>query len=76
MKLLKPFISVSLLLASFSIIAGGMPPKYMAVEDYDKCVKSYATDNGRAVCIPLKKPKACPKDSWKELKGLGELDEC
>lgn len=76
MKLLRPALCLSLLLSSCSILAGGTPPKYLAVEDYDKCVKSYATDNGRAICIPLKKPKACPKDSWKELKGLGELDEC
>jgi len=42
-------------------------PKYLSVYHWKYCV--HTTQNGTAyfVCLPLKKPIACPSASWQKL---------
>jgi hypothetical protein len=67
---------------AISLIAGlsansfaALPPKYLQIKDFKKCVKEKEVDSYRIVCMPEKKLTACPRASWKQLNALTENDK-
>lgn len=57
----------------FGIIANGfavLPPKYLSVANFQKCLATKNMGTWQSWCMPVKKPNACPDDSWKQLNGF------
>lgn len=53
-----------------------LPPKYLSVNKWQKCVGSMTKGDAKFVCLPSSKPKHCSKRSWKKLIKLKELNSC
>ncbi|MFC7421757.1 hypothetical protein ACFQNF_18010 [Iodobacter arcticus] len=52
-----------------------LPPKYLEIKDFKKCLQEKEIDSYRIVCMPKKKLAACPRASWKQLNALTENDK-
>lgn len=61
---------MTMVTSSFAVL----PPKYLGIKDFDKCLTDRQVDTYRALCIPASKPKACPRLSWKQLRSLKGQD--
>ncbi|MEB4636807.1 hypothetical protein [Burkholderia contaminans] len=64
--------------AASSCLAG-LPPKYLSVEKFDKCLADKQVNTSRAWCLPEKKPDTCPGSSWdqlRQLKGRDKIPRC
>lgn len=61
---------VTLVTSGFAVL----PPKYLGIKDFDKCLTDRQVDTYRALCIPASKPNACPRASWKQLRLLNGQD--
>ncbi|WP_119342569.1 hypothetical protein [Facilibium subflavum] len=46
---------------------GMLPPKYLEVKDYQKCLQTRDNGSWQSWCLPQQKPKDCPQDSWDAL---------
>jgi hypothetical protein len=42
-------------------------PQYLSVNKWKSCVETVTKGEARFVCLPSKKPQACPTTSWKRL---------
>ena len=61
----------------FEVITNGtamLPPKYLSVADFQKCLAAKDMGTWQAWCTPAKKPDACLDDSWKQLSELTGKD--
>lgn len=47
-----------------------LPPKYLGVKDFQKCLATKNMGTWQSWCMPAKKLDACPDDSWKQLSGF------
>lgn len=62
-------IIFALLFVSTSCFAA-LPPKYLAIKAFNKCLAQKQIDTYQVWCMPEKKAKACPSASWKQLHAL------
>lgn len=74
MRLSLHFVFATTLMTGFTNGFAALPPKYLGIKDFDKCLTDKQVDTYRAWCIPVRKPKACPKSSWKQLRSLSGQD--
>jgi len=51
-----------------------LPPKYLSVADFQKCLATKNMGTWQSWCMPAKKLDACPNDSWKQLSGFTGKD--
>ncbi len=59
--------------------AAALPPQYLQVDKFQKCLAQESKGSYSAWCMPSKRMKACPKASWKqlgELKGRDAVPPC
>lgn len=49
---------------------GMMPPKYLEIPDFKKCLADKDMGTYTALCMPAKRVKECPRKSWRALKKL------
>ena len=54
--------------------AAALPPKYLGIKDFKRCLATQQIDSYRAWCIPAEKPGICPATSWDQLKALSGKD--
>lgn len=47
-----------------------LPPKYLSVPDFKQCLSEQNEGSYSSWCQPAKKPKACPRVSWRQLRAL------
>lgn len=74
MRLSLRFVLATALMTIVTSSFAVLPPKYLGIKDFDKCLTDKQVDTYRALCIPANKPKACPKSSWKQLRSLSGQD--
>ena len=54
-----------------------LPPKYLSVPDFQKCLSQKDMGTWKSWCLPESKPKGCPSESWDKLKyGQDSLPFC
>jgi hypothetical protein len=62
---------IGLLLAAIaSGSSAALPPKYLAVKDFKRCLAVQQFATYRAWCMPTAQPESCPAASWAELIAL------
>jgi len=67
---------IGFLLASVVLdSAAALPPKYLEVKDFRRCLATQQIGSYRAWCIPAAKPESCPATSWDQLQALGGKDQ-
>lgn len=44
-----------------------LPPKYLQIKDFKKCLNVKQQDTYYYYCLPANKPKLCPQNSWEQL---------
>jgi leader peptidase (prepilin peptidase) / N-methyltransferase len=56
-----------------SVRIGGnvLPPAYLAVADFKKCLATQSMGTWEAYCLPETKPDSCPQASWDSLNSSG-----
>lgn len=70
MTLLRPLCLSALLACCASSALAVTPPKYLAVKDFKQCLAEQQHGSYTTWCLPPKRAKACPRASWKQLRGL------
>jgi hypothetical protein len=72
------FIASNSSLASAQLIGGirQLPPAYLRVPQWQKCVASMTCGSAQFVCLPNVKPAGCPDQSWKLLTGKRLITDC
>ena len=56
---------IGFLLATVALdSAAALPPKYLAVKDFRRCLATQQIGSYRTWCIPAAKPESCPATSW------------
>lgn len=73
-KLLRAIIYLTVLI-SLPIWAL-LPPKYLSVRDWQRCVITITKGDAKFICLPDSKPKECPKSSWRKLTFRNEVNSC
>jgi hypothetical protein len=73
----KRYLKVCTMLVSVAAldILAALPPKYLAIKDFDRCLTEQDMGSYRAWCLPAKKPAACPQASWQQLNQLTGPDK-
>lgn len=51
--------------------AAALPPKYLEVKDFRRCLATQQIGSYRTWCILAAKPENCPATSWYQLQALG-----
>lgn len=70
MPLLRP-IALAAALAAITLPAYAvLPPAYLSVPDFKQCLAEQNEGSYSSWCQPAKKPKACPRVSWRQLRAL------
>lgn len=73
---MNPKIVLSLLLLTIvNPSFAATPPKYLAIKDFNLCLQEKNMGTYSVWCMPSKKAKECPKNSWKALKRLKNADK-
>ncbi|KAL3070616.1 hypothetical protein niasHT_032406 [Heterodera trifolii] len=71
-----PFVfCVLLLIGCVDKCVGGvaaLPPKYLGIENHDKCLTDEPIGSSRRLCLPAQKKSECPDET---LKALNDLEE-
>ncbi len=73
-RLLFLALCLSLLVSVTANASAVLPPKYLGVADFQKCLATKNMGTWSAWCMPASKPASCPDDSWTQLNGLTEKD--
>ncbi|MDW5417710.1 hypothetical protein R6242_14160 [Iodobacter sp. CM08] len=71
----KLLLSALLLSLSAMESFAALPPKYLAVKEFKKCLGSKQIETYSAWCMPAKKTAICSKESWSQLKALRGKDK-
>ena len=73
----KRYLKVCTMLVSVAAldILAALPPKYLAIKDFDRCLTEQDMGSYRAWCLPAKKPATCPESSWQQLNRLTGPDK-
>lgn len=69
----------TLLLSTALPTFAALPPKYLAVPQFQQCLVQKTVEQYQIWCVPEQRPKACPLASWQQLLALkneGELTSC
>jgi len=56
-----------------------LPPKYLQVDQFQRCLKSKQVGTQQRWCMPVSKPERCPSHSWDQLsqmKGGEKVPAC
>jgi hypothetical protein len=56
-----------------------LPPRYLAVPQFQQCLATRQAEQHQSWCVPDRKARACPKASWQQLQSLkqqGQLRPC
>jgi hypothetical protein len=53
-----------------------LPPKYLRVPHWQRCVGTTTQGTAKFVCLPHFKPMNCSSESWRMLNGEQMLDHC
>lgn len=53
-----------------------LPPKYLSVPHWQRCVSTKTRGTAQFVCLPRAKPMNCSNESWERLTGEHLLDNC
>ncbi|WP_365305869.1 hypothetical protein [uncultured Thiodictyon sp.] len=56
-------------------VVGALPPKYLEVKDFQRCLADKNMGASTAWCLPAKKPATCPRESWHQLRRLSGEDK-
>jgi len=56
-------------------VFAALPPKYLEVKDFDRCLADKDMGSYHAWCLPAEKPIECPKDAWQQLNKLTGPDK-
>jgi hypothetical protein len=68
-------LTMSLLLTILAPIASAtLPPRYLSVPQFQKCLATQDRDGYRAWCMPAIRPRLCPVKSWHRLMSLDASD--
>ena len=62
----------------YAVAAGllaALPPKYLGIAEFQKCLSEKEMGSYRMRCLPAEKPAACPADSWRQLSELTGADK-
>lgn len=59
-----------LLLVMAGAANAALPPQYLSVPQFDRCLATQDHGSYQSLCMPAKRPKACPADSWAQLSAL------
>jgi len=64
------------MLLSFSFAYGAqmLPPKYLSIPDFQKCLATKNMGTWQSWCMPAKKPSVCAEQSWQQLNSLTGKD--
>lgn len=74
-RLLPAVVLTAVATSCFAVL----PPRYLSVEHFDKCLADKQVRTFRVWCMPEKKPATCPSSSWEQLrmlKGRDEIPSC
>jgi hypothetical protein len=74
---LKPgrgFYLCAVFLAGTGSAFSALPPKYLGVSDFKKCLAEKQQETMTSVCLPTQKPKMCLANSWRQLQALKGKD--
>ncbi len=52
-----------------------LPPKYLEIPQFDRCLAEQDQGGYRTWCLPDARPAACPEASWKALEALRGGDQ-
>jgi hypothetical protein len=55
--------------------AFALPPKYLAVKDFQQCLRTLQMGSYSAWCLPAQKLDNCPAASWAQLNALAGIDK-
>ena len=66
-----PRLLATTALNSFAVL----PPRYLGVKSFQKCLSTEPQGSAKVWCTPARKPAACPKASWKQLAALKGPDQ-
>lgn len=61
---------ILLLVGAMVNVFAVLPPKYLSVTDFQKCLATKNMGTWQAWCMPATKLNECPDDSWKQLSDL------
>ena len=53
-----------------------LPPEYLQVANFKKCLAVKNMGSWQALCLPSIKPQNCPPNSWSKLIKQKELNKC
>lgn len=70
MKPFRHFVIFPALAALTVTSFAALPPKYLEVKAFDKCLAEQQQSGFQTWCLPAKKAAACPATSWKQLRAL------
>ncbi len=79
MNIRIPISALLLLLVSQLVLAavpGVLPPEYLRVPQWQKCVDKIACSNAKYLCLPKVKPSDCPLESWEQLTSKHLIPYC
>lgn len=71
---MRPLIIAPWLLAGAAFGHAALPPKYLEVDEFGQCLAEQSKGTYTAWCMPVKRPKACPRPSWEHLRTLKGRD--
>jgi hypothetical protein len=56
---------------------GGLPPAYLSVSQHEDCLGTLdASASHSEFCLPIKKPRNCPRTSWRQMKNVFQGQDC
>ena len=65
----------SVMLTVATTAMASLPPRYLEVKDFSKCLTTKNMGTWESWCMPDVKPSLCPETSWEKLNHLTGLDE-
>ena len=74
----KSAIFVFIIVLTFGLGQGALPPPYLGVPNFKQCLGTYSLDSSTHWCIPANRPENCPESSWSDLTNSkrGTLEDC
>ncbi len=70
----KTLLMISFMVSSHAMAA--LPPQYLSVPDFKRCLSSQSKGTWQAWCVPKQKPTGCPQSSWDALMKDPSLMHC
>lgn len=50
--------------------ASVLPPKYLQIDQFERCLQSRQVGSHTQWCMPVSRPASCPVESWEQLNRL------